>query len=202
MEALERVSKRDTRDVTVRRVPTGKPPGSNVAERKVRHPTPQDGIDSPNHLSHWPGPMASKDLLECLQQRRPLLAWRRAQRHPSASSTLLHVDLDLQCRQLFPQSLFHRRAQPDLLAQPSRHPCLRIREVDPLGANTTASTPHAPLRIDERHAMRGPGHIVPRAIPRRSHATRAAAVLLVFAFCVRGDRVPTGRGSHASVPWR
>ena len=25
--------------------------------------------------------------------------------------------------------------QPDLLAQPSRHPCLRIREVDPLGPN-------------------------------------------------------------------
>ena len=64
---------------------------------------------------------------------------------------------------------------PDLLAQPSRHSCLRIREVDPLGANTTASTPDAPLRIDERHAMRGPGHIVPRAIPRRSHATRASA---------------------------
>jgi hypothetical protein len=81
--------------------------------------------------------MTSKDLLERLQQRRPLLASRRPQRHPSApptanpmelkaqksealalrqvhSPTLLLVHLDLQCRQLFPQPLFHRRAQPTL----------------------------------------------------------------------------------------
>jgi hypothetical protein len=87
--------------------------------------------------SHRSGPMASKDLPECLQQRRPLLPSRRPQRHPSASSTpnstelkaqkskalarrqvhaptLLLVHLDLQLRQLLPQSLFHRPAQPTL----------------------------------------------------------------------------------------
>jgi hypothetical protein len=81
--------------------------------------------------------MASKDLPECLQQRRPLLPSRRLQRHPSASSTpnptelkaqkskalalrqvhsptLFLVHLDLQFRQLLPQSLFHRRTQPTL----------------------------------------------------------------------------------------
>ena len=84
-----------------------------------------------------PGPMASENLLERAQQRRPLLASRGPQRHPSASPTanptelkaqksealalrevhpptLLLVHLDLERRQLLPQSPFHRRAKPAL----------------------------------------------------------------------------------------
>src|SRR6516164_7809691 len=51
---------------------------TRVAERKVLHPAAQNGIDSRNHLRNGPGPMTSKDLLEGLQQRRSLLAARRA----------------------------------------------------------------------------------------------------------------------------
>ena len=98
---------------------------TRVAECKVLHPATQDGIDTRNHLCDGPGPMTPKDLLERLQQRRPLLTSRRPQGHPSASPTanpteltaqkfealalrevhsptLLLIDLDLQFRQLPP----------------------------------------------------------------------------------------------------
>src|SRR5262249_52357817 len=51
---------------------------TRVTKRKVLHPAPQDGIDTCNHLCDRPRPMAPKDLFERLQQRRPLLAARRA----------------------------------------------------------------------------------------------------------------------------
>src|SRR5882672_8598355 len=81
--------------------------------------------------------MTSKYFLECAQQRRPLLALRGTQRHPSAartanptelkaeksealalrevdSSTLVFVHLDPELGELLAQPLFHRRAKPVL----------------------------------------------------------------------------------------
>src|SRR5260370_22152961 len=108
---------------------------ARVTYRKVLHPATQNRVDLRNHLADWPGPMTSENLLELLQQRRPLLDSRGAQRHPSVSPTanptelkaeksealalrevhppsLLLVHLDLECRQLPPQSSFCRRTQP------------------------------------------------------------------------------------------
>ncbi len=68
---------------------------------------------------------------------------------------------------------WHRlTVHPDLLAQAPRDTRLRFGEPDPLGANATVATPHAPLRIHQRDRMRRPGQIIPRANARRSHATR------------------------------
>jgi hypothetical protein len=81
--------------------------------------------------------MAPENLLELLQQRRPLLESRGAQRHPSASPTanptevkaeksealtsrqihppsFLLVHLDLERRQFLTESSFYRRTQPAL----------------------------------------------------------------------------------------
>src|SRR5260370_37017909 len=58
---------------------------ARVSYRKVLHPATQNRVDLRNHLADWPGPMAAENLLERLQQRRPLLDSRREQRHPSVS---------------------------------------------------------------------------------------------------------------------
>src|SRR5712691_5437985 len=106
---------------------------ARVAYGKVLYPATQNRIDLRNHLSDRLGPMASKYLLKLVQQRRPLLALRGTQRHPSASPTanptelkaeksealtlrevhpptLVLVHLDLERRQLLAESPFHRRA--------------------------------------------------------------------------------------------
>src|SRR5712691_8389301 len=69
---------------------------TRVAECKVLHPAAQNGIDTRNHLCDWPGPMTPKDLLERLQQRRPLLGSRCPQGHPSASPTANPTELKAQ----------------------------------------------------------------------------------------------------------
>ena len=61
----------------------------------------------------------------------------------------------------------------NLLAQSPRDPRFRIREVDPLGPNSTPPTDHTTLLIHKRHRMCGPGQIVPGPLLRRSHARRA-----------------------------
>jgi hypothetical protein len=86
-------------------------------------------------LADGPGPVASENLLELLQQRCPLLQSRGTQRHPSVSPTanptklktkksealalrevhppsFLLVHLDLEYRQLLAEAPFHRRTQP------------------------------------------------------------------------------------------
>src|SRR5258708_12727124 len=62
----------------------------------------------------------------------------------------------------------------DLLPQAPGDPRLRIGKRNLFGANTAVSTPDPSLRIHQRDRMRRPPHIVPRAIARRSHVTRAA----------------------------
>jgi len=62
----------------------------------------------------------------------------------------------------------------NLLAQSPRDPRFRIREIDPLGPNSTPPTDHATLLIHQRHRMCGPGQIVPGPLLRRSHARRAS----------------------------
>src|SRR5262249_4633736 len=69
---------------------------ARVAERKVLHPTAQDGIDARNHLCDGPRQVTPKNLLESSQQRRPLLAAGRPQRHPSASPTANPTELKAQ----------------------------------------------------------------------------------------------------------
>src|SRR5712691_4667879 len=66
---------------------------ARVAYGKVLYPATQNRIDLRNHLSDRLGPMASKYLLELVQQRRPLLALRGTQRHPSASPTANPTEL-------------------------------------------------------------------------------------------------------------
>jgi hypothetical protein len=108
-----------------------------MADGKVPHPAAQYRVDFRNHLADGPGPMAPENLLELLQQRRPLLESRGAQRHPSASPTanptevkaeksealalrevhpptLLLVHLDLERRQFLSKSPFNRRTKPVL----------------------------------------------------------------------------------------
>jgi hypothetical protein len=76
----------------------------------------------------------------------------------------------------------HRLAvQPDHLAQASRDACLRVGELDALGANPAAAAPDAALWVDQRHVMLRPRQILPRPIPTRSDpsgssATSAAAI--------------------------
>lgn len=61
----------------------------------------------------------------------------------------------------------------DLLPQAARDARLRARELDPLGPNPAPPTNDAPLPIDERDRMRGPGQVVPRTIAGRPHVTGA-----------------------------
>src|SRR4051812_31210486 len=63
---------------------------------------------------------------------------------------------------------------PNLLPQAPRHPRLRIGELDAFGADAALSTPDPSLPIHQRHWMRRPRHIVPRAVTRRSHTARAS----------------------------
>src|SRR5262249_44770662 len=67
---------------------------TRMTDRKVLHPAAQDRIDTRNHLCDRPRPMTSEHLLECVQQRRPLLATRCQQRHPSASPTANPTELE------------------------------------------------------------------------------------------------------------
>src|SRR5712691_132670 len=60
---------------------------ARVAYGKVLYPATQNRIDLRNHLSDRLGPMASKYLLELVQQRRPLLALRGTQRMERAVGT-------------------------------------------------------------------------------------------------------------------
>src|SRR5262245_45129205 len=108
-----------------------------MPSRKVLHPPAQDRIDANNHLCDGPGPMISKSLLEHAQQRRPLLALRGIERHPSAAttanptelkaeksevlalrevdpSTLVLIHLDMELGKLFAQPLLHCRTKPPL----------------------------------------------------------------------------------------
>src|ERR1700731_5224094 len=67
---------------------------ARMADGKVLHPATQNRVDLRNHLADWPGPMTSENLLELLQQRRPLLESRGAQRHPSVSPTANPTELN------------------------------------------------------------------------------------------------------------
>src|SRR4029450_13086927 len=67
-----------------------------MADRKVLHPAAQNGIDAGNHLCDGSGPMTSKHGFERPQQRRPLLALRRAPRHPSTATAANPTELKAQ----------------------------------------------------------------------------------------------------------
>ena len=80
----------------------------------------------------------------------------------------------------------HRLAiQADLLAQPVRHPCLRVGKLDPLRAHPALATDHAALPINQRDRMQRPGQIVPRPLSRGAHpagpAPTAAAYIAPYA---------------------
>ena len=62
-----------------------------------------------------------------------------------------------------------------------------LGEADLLGANPTRPTPDAALRVDQRHAVRRPGQIVPRArlgIPQAPRASSTPAA------CIAADAAP------------
>jgi len=58
-----------------------------MSDREVVYPAPQNGIDLFDQLTDGPGAKASENRLELAKQGRPLFAFRRVQRHPSAPAT-------------------------------------------------------------------------------------------------------------------
>src|SRR5262249_54571624 len=71
---------------------------------------------------------------------------------------------------------WHRlTAHADLLPQAAGDTRLRVGEFDALGADPTRPADNPSLRIDQRHVMRGPREVIPRAIPRRPNAARSSA---------------------------
>jgi hypothetical protein len=60
---------------------------ARMSDREVVHPAAQNGIDLFDQLTDGPGTKASENRLELAKQGRPLFAFRRVQRHPSAPVT-------------------------------------------------------------------------------------------------------------------
>jgi hypothetical protein len=63
----------------------------------------------------------------------------------------------------------------DLLPQPPGDASLRGRELDALGPDPAVPAIHSRLAIHQRHEVRRPGQVIPRAIPCRPYATGAPA---------------------------
>src|SRR5258708_1127555 len=91
----------------------------------------------------------------------------------------------------------------NLLPQASRHPGLRLGELDPRRPNPPPPTSDPPLPVDQRHRRPGPGQLVPGAIAHRSHATHAApartARIPAEAPPLNPDRQRTVRGAAGTL---
>src|SRR4029450_4169574 len=133
-----------------------------MAGPKVLPPPTQNWIDASNHLCDGPGPMTSKYLLERAQQRRPLLALRGTERHPSAamtanptelkaeksealalrevdSPTLVFVHLDVELGKLLTEPSFYRRTKPML-------PRVRVHQHDEIVSEARVCMANSKIR--------------------------------------------------------